>query len=92
MDLEDIPAEKDKTADKVFSKAKNILKEACLKLSGDCTDYAHRHKTNKTCGSVIVLFTSFKHRTSIYRNRNILKDVRVKLDLTKKRYNILKSA
>ena len=27
-----------------------------------------------------------------YRNRDILKDVRVKLDLTKKRYNILKSA
>ena len=41
---------------------------------------------------VIVRFTSFKHRTSIYRNRNILKDVRVKLELTKKKYNILKSA
>ena len=50
------------------------------------------HKTNKTCHSVIVCFTSFKHRTSTYRNRNILKDVRVKLDLTKKKYNISKSA
>ena len=28
----------------------------------------------------------------IYQNRNILKDVRVKLDLPKKRCNILKSA
>ena len=78
---------------------KYILKDACPNLSGDCIDRAHRigrdykcHKTNKTCRSVIVRFTSFKHRTSIYRNRNILKDVRVKLDLTKKRYNILKSA
>ena len=97
--LEDIPAKKDETADKVFSKTENILKEACPNLSGDYIDRAHRigrgykcHKTNKTCRSVIVRFTSFKHRTSIYRDRNILKDVRVKLDLTKKRYNILKSA
>ena len=97
--LEDIPVEKDETADKVFSKAENILKEACPNLSGDCIDCAHRigrdykcHKTNKTCRSVTVCFTSFKHRTSIYRNRNIFKDVRVKLDLTKRRYNILKSA
>ena len=92
--MEDIPVEKDETADKVFSKAENILKEACPNLSGDCTDRAHRvgrdykcHKTNKTCRSVIVRFTSFEHRTSIYRNRNILKDVKVKLDLA--RYIIL---
>ena len=97
--LEDILAKKDETADKVFSKAENILNKACPNLSGDCNDRAHRikpdykcHKTNKTCHSVIVCFTSFKHRTSTYRNRNILKDVRVKLDLTKKKYNISKSA
>ena len=97
--LENIPAEKDESADRVFSKAENILKEACPNFSGDCIDRAHRigrdyksHKTNKTCRSVIVGFTSFKHRTSIYRNRNILKNVRVKLDSTKKRHNILKSA
>ena len=82
--LEDIPVEKDETADKVFSKAENMLKEACPNLSGDCIDRAHRirrdykyHKTNKAYRSVIVRFTSFKHRTSIYRNRNILKDLRV---------------
>ena len=82
--LEDIPVEKDETADKVFSKAENILKEACPNLSGDCIDCTHRvgrdykcHKINKTCRSVIVPFTSLKHRTLIYRNRNILRDVRV---------------
>ena len=97
MCLEDIPVEKDETADKVLSKVENILKEACPNLHGDCTDRAHRigcdykcHKTNKTCCSVIVRFTGVKHGTSIYRNRNILKDVRVKLDLQKKRYNVLK--
>ena len=97
--LEDIPVGKDETTDKVFSKAENILKEACPNLSGDCINHAHRigrdykyYKTNKTCRIVIVRFTSFKHRTSIYRNRNILEDVRVKLESTKKKYNILKSA
>ena len=97
--LEDISAEKDETADKVFSKAGNILKEACSNLSGDCIGRTHRigrdhkcHKTEKTYPSVIVRITSFKDRTSIHLNRSILKDVRVKLDVTKKRYNILKSA
>ena len=99
MRLEDITVEKDETAETFFSKAENILREACPNLSGDSIDRAPRirrdykyHKTNKTCRSVIVCFTSFKHGTSIYRNRNILKDVRVKIDLTKKRYNILRSA
>ena len=97
MRLEDIPVEKDETADKGLSKVENILREACSNLSGDCSDRVHRigcdykcHKTNKTCCSVIVRFTGVKHGTSIYRNRNILKDVRVKLDLQKKRYNVLK--
>ena len=33
---------------------------------------------------------SFRHRTMFYRNRKRLKDVRIKLDLTKRRYKILK--
>ena len=35
---------------------------------------------------------SFRHRTMFYRNRKRLKDVRIKLDLTKRRYRILKDA
>ena len=35
---------------------------------------------------------SFRHRTMFYRNRKRLKDVRIKLDLTKRRYKILKDA
>ena len=35
---------------------------------------------------------SFRHRTMFYRNRKHLKDVRMKLDLTKRRYRILKDA
>ena len=64
--LEDMPVDKEKTAGKVFSKSENSLKEACPNLSGNCMN----HKTNKTCHSVKVRFTSFKHRTLIYRNKN----------------------
>ena len=35
---------------------------------------------------------SFRHRTMFYRNRKRLKDVRIKLDLAKRRYRILKDA
>ena len=35
---------------------------------------------------------SSRHRTNFSRNRKRLKDVRIKLDLTKRRYRILKDA
>ena len=35
---------------------------------------------------------TFRHWTLFYRNRKRLKDVRIKLDLTKSRYIILKDA
>ena len=89
--MEDIPVATDETVDNVLEKIKNILKEAFPSLSGNVTDRAHRigsnykcFKTNNTCRSVIVRFNSFKHRTLFYRNRNKLKGVRIKLDLTKK--------
>ena len=37
-------------------------------------------------------FYELKHRTMFYRNTKRLKDVRIKLDLTKRRYRILKDA
>ena len=83
----------DKTREKVREKVANILKEACLSLSSNVIDRAHRivsnykcFKTNNNCRSVIVRFNSFKHRTWQ------IKGVRINLDLTKKRYNGLRSA
>ena len=40
----------------------------------------------------MVRFVSFKHRTLFYRKRASLKNVRVKIDLTKRRYKVLKKA
>ena len=40
---------------------------------------------------MIIRFTTFLHRNMFYRTRNKLKrDVRIKLDLTKSRYHLLK--
>ena len=40
----------------------------------------------------MVRFVSFKHRTLFYRKRASLKNVRVKTDLTKRWYEVLKKA
>ena len=94
--VEDITVATDETADKVLEKVKNIKKKkACPSFSGNVIDWAHHirrnfkfFKTNNTCHSIILHFNSFKHRTSFCRNRNKLKGVQIKLDLTKKRYNV----
>ena len=46
----------------------------------------------KSCKSVIVRFSTFCHRTIVYRTKKNLKcSVRVKIDLTKKIHNLLVS-
>ena len=63
-------------------------------------DRAHRigsryldASSNNCYKSIIVYFTTFRHRTMFYRAKNKLKrGVRIKLDLTKSRYALLKRA
>ena len=43
---------------------------------------------NVSCKSIVVTFSTFRHRTLFYRNRSKLKNAKVWLDLTKKRYKI----
>ena len=59
-------------------------------MSRLCTHQPHMRSYK--CCSIIVRFMSFRHRTMFYRNRKRLKDVGIKLDLTKRRYKILKDA
>ena len=40
----------------------------------------------------MVRFVSFKHGTLFYRKRASLKNIRVKIDLTKRQYEVLKKA
>ena len=63
-------------------------------------DRAHRigkgyveKNSKKLCKSIIVRFSTFRHRTKFYRSRSKLKNnVKVKLDLTKSRYTIFTKA
>ena len=44
----------------------------------------------KKCESIIVRFTTFRHRTLFYRARKNLKNAKVKFDLTSSRLDLLK--
>ena len=97
--IEDVPVANEETAEEVFKKTENLLKKVCPNLSGDCIDRAHRigpdytcYKSQEKCRSVMVRFVSFKHRTLFYRKRASLKNIRVQIDLTKRRYEVLKKA
>ena len=47
----------------------------------------------KKCQSIIIVrFATFRHRTIFYRARKNLKSLKVKLDLTKSRFDLLKRA
>ena len=63
-------------------------------------DRAHRigkvytdEDSKKEKQDVIVRFTTFRHRTLFYKSRkNFKSDVKVRLDLTKSRYSVLRDA
>ena len=90
--IDDVPVESEETAESVFEKVGKFLGEACPGVPVSCIDRAHRigseyksYRNKKKCCSIIVRFMSFRHRTMFYRNRKRLKDVRIKLDLTKRK-------
>ena len=97
--IDDVPVESEETVESVFEKVGKFLGEACPDVPVSCIDRAHRigseykscRNKKKYC-SIIVRFMSSRHRTMFYRNKKRLKDVRIKLDLTKSRYKILKDA
>ena len=75
-----------------------MLKKVCPNLSGGCIDRAHRIGPDDMCYksqekfSIMVRSVSFTHRTLFYRKRASLKNVRVKIGLTKRRYEVVKKA
>ena len=95
--IEDEPVANEETAEEVFKKTENMLKKFCPNLCGDCIDRAHCigpdyafYKLQEKCRSITVRFVCFKNRTLFYKKRASLKNVRVKIDLTKRRYEVLK--
>ena len=89
--IEGVPSAEKKTSEEVLEKVKFLVSESGCDIPDVVIDRAHRigkgytdKKSNLSCKSIIVRFTTFRHRTMLYRNRNKLKKAKVKLDLTKK--------
>ena len=98
--IDGVPTVKDESRDDVLEFTKSLFKEAKVAVPDIVLDCAHRVEpsytdriTSKKCKSIIVRFTTFRHRTLFYRARKNLKSgFKVKLDLTKSRFNLLKKA
>ena len=97
--IDGVPTVRNESSNDVLEFTKSLFKEAKVEVP-DVLDPAHRigpsytdRITSKKCKSIIVRFTTFRHRTLFYRARKNLKSgFKVKLDLTKSRFNLLKKA
>ena len=77
-----------------------ICKDSDAEIPDTVIYWAHRigvpyvdKTTKKSCKSVIVCFSTFRHRWTVYRAKTNMKcPVKVKTDLTKKLHNLLVSA
>ena len=98
--IDGIPTEKNEKSEDVLEKVKSLCHKAEVDIPDLAFDRAHRigktyneKGTNRTCKSIIVRFTTFRHRTLLYRSKKKMsQNVRIKLDLTKKRYSVLSDA
>ena len=92
--VEDVPTTGNETWEEVLKKVESLINEAECDIPDVAIDRARRigngymdRKSNTFCKSMIVRFTTFRHRAMFYRNRSKLKNnAKVKLDLTRKRY------
>ena len=88
-----------KKSQEVLGKVINLIKESEAEIPESVLDRAHRigptytgNDTGKKMQSIIVRFTTFRHRTLFYKNRKKIKSgARIRLDLTKDCYNLLVS-
>ena len=94
--IEGIPVKEYKKNASVMQTVQSCFDEAGLTIPNDVVDRAHRvgpvykNKDDSTCQPIIVKYNNFRYRTDFYRKRKSLKGKRVRIDLTKKRYDLLK--
>ena len=86
---------KQATTEDILKEVKNIISDAGLSIPEDAIDRAHRIGKGRIVAGqrqrqIIVKFTSFKHRTMLYKARKAVSPrVRIYLDLTHARKQIL---
>ena len=85
------------TPEEVVTLFKDFIKDARVTCPDFVIDRAHRvcpvyeNKDKKKMKSIIVKFNNFRIRSQFYEKRKNLKEgIRVKIDLTKKNYNLLR--
>ena len=94
------PVKWDETSDDVLKYIKEIFDEGELDISDTVTDRAHRitpecsdYKTKKKRKAIIVRFTTSRHKTLVYwARKKIRNNVKIRLDLTKERHDVLLEA
>ena len=94
-----IKLSQDENGNSCLDKCKEVFQELSVNIPENCIDRAHRvGKKKKINGedqqSMIVRFTTWRHRTEVYRacNNNDNKKYKIYLDLTKERLELLKLA
>ena len=99
LHIESVPVVEIETSEDIFGNILDTCKKGNINISENDIDRAHRivkpyvdNTSKKQCKSIIVKFTSFRKRTVAYRGKKSIKDVRVKVDLTKKRHTLLVKA
>ena len=86
--IKNMKKQENESSDKVLEEIQCLFSEASINIPDACIDRAHR--VSKTDGTMIVRFTTFRHRTIFYRKKKELKNgVKVHLDLTKARLDLL---
>ena len=98
--IDSVPTVGNETLDEVLDKVKSLINETRCDIPDVVIDRFHRigkgyndKKTNVRCKSIIVRFTTFRHRTMFYRSRaNLKSNIKLKLDLTKNRHKIFTNA
>ena len=91
--LRGIPTVENEKSEDVLEKVREIISENQVDIPDTGLDRAHRVGPvidDKQC--VIVRFSTFRHRTLFFRKRKDFCDMKVRLDLTKRRYKLLRAA
>ena len=91
--VEGVPTDNE-TSEEVLKKVQSLINEEECDIPDAAIDRTHHigngyedRKTNTLCKSITIRFTTFRHRTMFYRNRNKFKNnAKVKLDLRRKSY------
>ena len=98
--IDGIKPTENENSDECLNKVKDVFSILDVDIPENVIDRAHRvgkpytnHK-NQKCHAMIVRFTTWRHRTKVYpaHDKSNNANVKIRLDLTKSRYSILKEA